>query len=131
MCNCQRTRAEMFREQAPQVTTGHPQPRGKFLDVAVVEGAVRDQAKAARDGRRCAAPRGRAGRTLGATAKARPVTGLARGGGGREERDVLALRRVRGTDRAAVDSGRPDPDEEVTVEAPVAREPCPFVDLIG
>src|SRR5262249_41281777 len=60
-------------------------------------------------------------RELGPAAQARSVAARFRGRGARKEAAILALRRLDGADRAAINARRRDRDEEAAVEARVAR----------
>ena len=65
-------------------------------------------------------PRVRRAEPVGPAALAGAVARLLRRFGGREEQDVLALRRTRLAARPAVDAGRPDRDKETAVVGGIA-----------
>jgi hypothetical protein len=107
-------------EQARQMPAGVSEPRGEPRHALAFDDPRGDQPH--RPGGRVSAeiPGGRAGRGLRKAALAGAESGLVRGSAGREECDVLGLRRTRRAARAAVDPGRPDGRHELPVEAGVA-----------
>ena len=126
----ERARPEVPGEQPAQVPAGNTESGGEIFDVALVERAVCDQPQSAPHGRRSASPCGRTRSTLGTASQARPETRFAGRRGRWKEQDVLALRCVGGTDRAAINSGRSYADEKLTVETRIAGQPGSFVDFV-
>ena len=123
-----RRRAEMLQEQPPQVPRGDAEPIGEGIDAVAIERAFADQPQAARHHARRAGPGRRARRRFGPAAQARPEAGGLRGRGGRVVADVFVLRRSRRADRPAINARARDGDEELAVEARIARSPRPIAD---
>ena len=117
----ERRRAKVLNEEATQMAAGDAEPVGKRFDARVIQSAVADEAKRARDEARCAKPGRCAGRRLGSTAQARPKPGGLRGGGRGEVSDVLVLGGSGGTNRPAIDACAGDGNEKPPIEACVAR----------
>jgi hypothetical protein len=113
--------AEMLAEEPPELTLANAEAPRQGLDTAFVERSRFNEGQRATDGIRRSAPGRQVGRRFRPAAKARPVTCFLCGRGRREEEHVFALRRARGTDRAAVDSGRSHAAEQASVESPIAR----------
>src|SRR5262245_46895486 len=117
--DCNRRSADVFFEQAAQLTLADTEPPRKRIDVAAVERAELDQREGARHGVRGAAPDTEIGRGLRPAAqtraKARLLCCRSRG----IEADIGALGRACRTHRPTVDAGRLDADEQASVEAGV------------
>ncbi len=113
-------RAEVFDEEAAEMTSGDAEAVGEGFDAAGIEGPGFDEAEAAGDGLGGAEPGRGAGSGLRAAAEAGTEAGFFGGIGGGEVDDVRFLRRGRGADGPAVDAGGGDGDEDLAVEAGVA-----------
>ncbi len=111
---------ELGLEHAAQMASRHAEARGHLREIALFEKAVLDQAR----GRMRDPPwriDARIARCkLGTAAQARAKPGMLGCGGTRIERAVLAQRRACRADRTAIDPGRGDRDEELSVEARVS-----------
>ena len=129
----ERSCAELRGEQPGQVPGGVAQPRGEPWHALALHHAVRDQPHRAGGDVAAQIPLRRSRRGLGQAALAGAVAGLVRGGAGREERDVLRLRRAGGAARPAVDAGRAHRRHELPVEARVPRvdRAIPLVETHG
>jgi hypothetical protein len=106
-------------EEPAELSLADAEALREVADAAPVDGAVGDEREATGDGVRRAAPDRELRGGLRPAAKACSKPGLLRRRGARIEDDVLEPRRPRGTDRAAVDSGRLDGDEDAAVEAAI------------
>ena len=95
---------------------------GEIFNASILEAALADEAQSTRDGVRGAKPGGRSGRAFGPAAKTGAETGFSSGGSGWEVATVFFLGGRRGADRAAIDPTADDSDEELAVEARVARK---------
>src|SRR6266853_375444 len=120
--------SELGAESATQVPVGDAQAPGEGIESLLVQRPVFHHA---RGGLREA--RGRvharvAGRELRSAAQARPVTTRLRGRGARKETAVLALGRLDGADRAAIDARRRNRDEKAAVKSGVTRFERPVTD---
>ena len=125
----ERRRAKMLHEQPAQVPRRHAEAIGQLLDAFAIERAFADETQPARHHARRARPGRRGGRRLGPAAEAGTESGRLRGRGGRVVADVLVLRRSRRADRPAINARAGDGDEELAVEARIARLPRPIADL--
>jgi hypothetical protein len=120
---------EVLEEESPKLARTDAEPVRERVDPSGVHGAAVDESQRARHGRGGTSPRGCSGRRLRATAQARPearLPGCRRAG---QEQAVLALRRPRRADGAAVDTRRADAREEVPVEARVAGPEGAIADI--
>jgi len=108
---------QVLPEQAPQLAFADAEASREAVHHVLVESAAFDQRERPGDRVRRTPPGGEIGRRLRPAAQARPESRFLRRGGGREELDVLALRRARRADRPAVHAGGANPDEEPAIEA--------------
>src|SRR5207253_9661059 len=115
----QRRRAEVLGEKPPELAASHADPARELVHRRLVQGAALDEADGARDDRRRTDPGGSPWRGVRAAATARTESSLLRRRRTGEEPDVLAQRRARRTDRAAVDAGGLHRGEEPSVESGV------------
>ena len=123
--------AEMLLEQAAELASADAQALGQRVDAGLVavERALGDERKAARHRVRGAAPGAEIRRRLRPAAQAGAEASLLRRGGRGKEAAVLELGRACRADRAAVDPGRGDADEQAAVEARVTGLERPVAGL--
>jgi hypothetical protein len=121
-----RRRAHVRDEQAIEMPRADAHARGERFHGLTVQASIVDEPQRAADERGRAEPRGRPRRRFRAAAQARAVAGLGGGRRGRVVADVRALRAAHRADRAAVDAGRRDGDEEASVESRVAADARPI-----
>ena len=113
--------AQMLAEQSPKLSLAHPQPTGKTVHIAIIQGALLDQGHGPGHGVGGAVPGAQVRRGLRAAAQAGPEASLL----GRRSRGiegyVPAFGGPRRTDRSAVDPRRAHSAEDPSVKAGVAH----------
>jgi hypothetical protein len=123
LCDRHRRRAEVVFKEPAQLTFSHPYASRKGLDSPIlsIKKAFGDQPQCSGDGRRSAAPTCQFGRDFWTTTKACTKAGRLSGSGGRKESAILPQGRACRTNRAAVDSGGGDGDEQASIKTRIAR----------
>jgi len=121
--------AELGAESAAQVPVGDAQARGDSVQSLLVQRPVFHHARGGLGEARGRIHARVAGRELGPAAQARPVAAGLRGGRARKEAAVLALGRLDGAHRAAINARRRDRDEKAAVEPRIARLERPVTDV--
>ena len=111
---------QMLDEQARQVARPYPESFGQRIDTVPVQSASFDQGQCPFHGCLGALPCRTERRCFGAAAKAGSIAGTFGGGGARIELHIARERRTHLANRAAVDSGRLDRDEQDPVGTRVA-----------
>ena len=112
---------EMLSKQPAELSLADAQAFGEPIDTAFIECASVDQRQRPRYGVRRPAPGGKLGRRFRPTAQARAEASFLRRCCRRVERHVFPFRHRCRADRTAIDPSCPDPAEQPTVEARVAR----------
>jgi len=118
--NSERRRPEVVHEQAAQMAFAHADPHGQHARIVLVERARLDQPERARDGVRRAPPGAETWRGLWPATQAGTKTRLLRCCRRGQEDAVLCPGMLCRADRAAIDAGGPDRDEESSIEARIA-----------
>jgi len=113
-------RAEMFGEQACQMTRRDAEAVRQAVDAALVERAGLDQGQGARDRRPRAVPGRAERRGLGPAAQAGAEAGALGRRRRRIERNVARERRAHPAHRPTIDPGRPHSDEQHAVVGGIA-----------
>ncbi len=111
---------QMPMEQAPQVPRADPYTFRQLLQVALIQGALRDELDRVRNHRPGAKPRRAARRSIGTAALARTKSSRLGGRSGLEPTDVVRSPKGDRANRSAIDTRSGYAREEAPVEALVA-----------
>ena len=115
-------RAQVLQEQPTQMARANSQALGENFDSAVFQATFADQAQGARNRVGASQPGRGSGRTFRPATQTRTEPGFSRGRSRGKVAHVFFFAGRRRADGAAIDSAAESADEELAVEARIARE---------
>src|SRR5208282_4540017 len=122
-CHRARSRAQVLEKQATEVTRANSKTFRERFDATVFQATFADQAQGTRNRIWSSHPCWSSGRAFGPATQARAEPRFSSRGSSRKVTNIFLLRRRRWADRSAIDTAREHGDEELAVEARIARHP--------